>query len=542
MGSETMSEKPGVVAEAFRLCAIPHWFNEEILAWLRGEGHQPSGRSREILARLAELAFVDDSSYHDRGYAYHKNVRNQVLRRWRENVECFRESSGTAAAYYAYKLQEGASSEEQRAYWEREEMYHLLVADERRGIDLFISLIDKAGQSCRLSTFDLLLHLAREQAADLSAGDRLWIQFYEGKLALLSGDWEEALKIWEALERERAQLSEALEKKLTAHLSFLYKDRGKWDKAVACLQRSLDTLRLAGDKCGMADIFNSLGFLYKDKDRWKKASRYFKRSLDILKLADDKRGMADTFNNLGLLYKDMGKWKKADRYFRRGLKVLEKTGDERGMTGVLNSLGFLYKDMGKWKKADRYFQRGLKVLEKTGDEHGMADTFNCLGFLYTDQKKWEKADEYYRRGLEILEKIGDERGMVDTFNNMGALYRYEEKWEKADKYYHRGLEILEKIGDERGMATIFNNLGLLYTDQKEWEKAEGYFQRSLNILERVGDEMNVATAMFNTALLHEDMAVELLEKVVGICDRVGHPDLRIRRSRETLEKLKKKAG
>ena len=34
------SEKPDL-AEAIRLCAIPHWFNKEILAWLRGEGSKP---------------------------------------------------------------------------------------------------------------------------------------------------------------------------------------------------------------------------------------------------------------------------------------------------------------------------------------------------------------------------------------------------------------------------------------------------------------------------------------------------------------------
>ena len=68
----------------------------------------------------------------------------------------------------------------------------------------------------------------------------------------------------------------------------------------------------------------------------------------------------------------------------------------------------------------------------------------------------------------------------------------------------------------------------------------------MRIVEKVGDEMNGATTMYELALLYEDMeeydeAVELLEKVIKICDRVGHPDLRIRRSREILERIKEKA-
>ena len=69
----------------------------------------------------------------------------------------------------------------------------------------------------------------------------------------------------------------------------------------------------------------------------------------------------------------------------------------------------------------------------------------------------------------------------------------------------------------------------------------------MKIVEKVGDEMNAATTMYNIALLYEDMqlhdaAIELLEKVVAISERVGHPDLRIRRSRELLEKVRERRG
>jgi ATP/maltotriose-dependent transcriptional regulator MalT len=91
---EIMARADPDVAEAIRFCAIPHWFNEEILAWLRGEEREPSQRTREILAALTELTFV--GPYHDRGYAYHENVRDLLLHRWRQekNAERFQELSG----------------------------------------------------------------------------------------------------------------------------------------------------------------------------------------------------------------------------------------------------------------------------------------------------------------------------------------------------------------------------------------------------------------------------------------------------------------
>ena len=189
------------IAESIYSSAIPHWFNDEILSWLRGEKDGPSARTTEILSELAGLTFV--SPYPGRGYVYNENIRKLLLGRWqKQRVAEFQKLSGIAAAYYADKLQMMELSEGQRAELEREEMYHLLVADEGYGIGLFINLLERASLLYQLSTFDLLLNLAREQSPYLSASNRHWISFFEGKRALLSGDWEQARKVWGKLKRK----------------------------------------------------------------------------------------------------------------------------------------------------------------------------------------------------------------------------------------------------------------------------------------------------------------------------------------------------
>jgi tetratricopeptide (TPR) repeat protein len=536
---ELIARAASDVAEAIRLCAIPHWFDAEILAWLRGEGREPSERTMEILAELTKLTFV--APYHGRGYAYHKSVRDLVLRRWRkEQAGRFREVSGAAVAYCAEKQQSAELPERQRAGWQREEMYHLLAADEERGIALFIDLLDHTSRVYLLGTFDLLLGMADEQAANLSVGNRLWPRFFRGQRALLSDEWPEALEIWEALGREQEQMSLDLKKRLASNLCFLYKDRGEWDKAVECLQRVLRIIEQAGDEPGMAVIYNNLGFLYKDKGQWEKADECFRRGVEILEKGSDAVGTADMVNNLGFLYKDRGQWEEAERYFRRGLAILEKAGDERGMAIVLRNLGFLYKDKGEWEKAEEHLERSLDILESVGDELERVSTLNSLGFLYTDKKEWEKADQCFKRSLRILRRAGDEQKMADVLNYLGSLYRDKEEWEKANACLQRSRKIFARLGCELDVAGVFNNLGLLYKCKGEGEKAARYFQRSLKIWERVGDKMNAATTMYHLALLRHDQTSALLESVVEICERAGHPDLAILRgSREMLDEIKK---
>jgi tetratricopeptide (TPR) repeat protein len=547
MEGETMNNKSDMVNNAVLLCTIPHWFDEKILAQLYSKTQEPSKRTHSIMIKLAEYVFIKHNA--DGKYTFDKNVRSERLSHWRERSKLFhrfQKLSGMLAAYYADKLQKDAPSEKQRAEWEREEMYHLLVADEGRGIGLFINLINRASQLYKLSTFDLLLNLANEQAINISAINRYWIRFYEGELAWLCGDWKKSLSIWEALEEERELMSPDLAKTLANHLSFLYKDKGDWDRAIGCFKHSMKILEKADDQQGIAATFNNLGFLYKDKDQWEEADKYFKLSLEILKRENNKLGMAEIFNNQGLLYKDKGDWVTASKYFNKSLKIMKSIADQQGIAATLNNLGFLYKDWKKWEEADKYFRQNLKLMQKNGDELGMAAAFKNLGFLYTDRKKWKAASDCFQDSLEILEKVGDLREVANTYSYLGFLYRDKKNYEKADMYFQRGLEILNDMGDEHGAATVLNNLGLLYKHKGDAHQAIDYFQRSLNILEKVGDEMNAATALYHLALLYETMeryseSMETLMKVINICDRVGHPDLVVRRSRELLENIKKKA-
>jgi tetratricopeptide (TPR) repeat protein len=462
---ELMARAEPDVAEAIRCCAIPHWFDEEILAWLRGEGREPSQRTREILASLTELTFV--GPYHDRGYAYHENVRNLLLHRWRqENAERFQELSGVAAAYYADKLEVEELSEEQRAEWQREEMYHLLVADEEQGFDLFEELFIRARQFYQLSTCDLLLDLAEEQEGDLSPDNQLWLRFYRGQVAHASALWGRALEMWEALEEE--DLPEDLEGTLANDLGLLYQDKGEWDKAID----------------------------------------YYQRSLAICEKVGDEHGMASTFNNLGEVYRVKGEWEKAIEYYQRSLEIKEKVGDEHGMATTLNNLGLVYDDKGEWDKAIEYYQRSLEIKEKVGDEHGMAPTFNNLGSVYQDKGEGGKAIEYYQRSLAICEKVGDQYLTGIILNNLGEVYRVKGEGGKAIEYYQRSLEIREKVGDEHGMAYNLNNIATLCQAQGRLEDAILLFEKSLRIFEGIGDKPSAKAVTKNLDAAKRELEAE----------------------------------
>ena len=398
---EIMARAEPDVAEAIRFCAVPHWFNEEIIAWLRGEGLKPSQRSGEILAALTELTFV--GPYYERGWAYHENVRDLLLRRWRErDDEAFKELSGRAADYFEQRAEAAADAE--RDEWERERMYHLLVADEGQGFELFHNMFGKATRFYWLSTCDHLLRLGGEQQDYLTQEHQLWWQFGRGKLRRDSGEWKEALEIFEGLWKE--DLPSDLESTLA----------------------------------------NDLGSLYQDKGDWERAVEYYERSLAIDEKLGDEHGMAPTLNNLGLVYQDKGERERAIEYYERSLAIWEKVGDEHRMATTFNNLGEVYRIKGEWERAIEYYEKDLAICEKVGDEHGMATTFNNLGSVYQAKGEWDRAIGYYERSLAIVEEVGDKVAAATTMYNVALLYEDMEKYDEAVELLERVVEIDERVG------------------------------------------------------------------------------------------------
>jgi tetratricopeptide (TPR) repeat protein len=429
------------VTEAVRFCAIPHWFNVEIIAWLRSEGLKPSQRSREILAALTELTFV--GPYYERGWAYHENVRDLLLRRWRErDGEEFKELSGRAAEYFGQKAE--AATDEERDEWARELMYHLLTADPEQGVKLFRSMFNRARDFYQLSTCALLLELAKEQEAHLSAEDRLWLRFRQGQLADASAQWLEALSIFEGLWKEELPLS--LEGVLANDLGTLHHDKGEWERAIEYHERSLAVAQKVGDEYAVARTLNNLGSVYQGKGEWERAIESYERSQAILKKVGDEHRMATIFNNLGEIYRVKKEWERAIEYHERSLAILKKVGDEHGTAISYSNLGNVYQGKGEWERAIEYYGRSLAIKEKVGDEHGMAPTLNNLGTVYKDKGEWERAIEYYGRSLAILEKVGDEVGAATTMYNIASLYEDMDRYDEAIELLERVVEIDERLG------------------------------------------------------------------------------------------------
>lgn len=257
---ELMAKLDKDIAEAIGLCAIPHRFNEKILAVLRKET-APSVRTRKILNYLTGLVFVVPKG--KGSWIYHNLIRNLLIKRWRqEDKQRFRELNLKLAAHYADQEEE-----------KQELIYHLLAGEVPQGFELFKKEISDANEHFRYSTTEALLKLFKEPGISPTKEQNLYLRYYEGELCAISGQWNIAQKILIPLNAKK--LPQPLKANVLARLGTVNNRLGDWSQAVKFYKRSLKIAREMTPR-RRAWTHTGLGLIYKWQGKFKQAKTCMK--------------------------------------------------------------------------------------------------------------------------------------------------------------------------------------------------------------------------------------------------------------------------
>jgi tetratricopeptide (TPR) repeat protein len=141
------------------------------------------------------------------------------------------------------------------------------------------------------------------------------------------------------------------------------------------------------------------------------------------------------------------------------------------------------------------------------------------------------AIEAFETSLQIQEQLGETPGRAVTVANIGGIHLRRQSWPEALQCLEQALALYEKAEDAIGMATTLNNLGLVQRRLGDLDGAYQRYARTRDLMKASGDLLRATIPVHNMALIHEEKgeyreALRLMEEVVAIDKRIGHPDLR----------------
>ena len=317
-------------------------------------------------------------------------------------------------------------------------------------------------------------------------------------------------------------------------LGYLYRQAGKMQKALACLNEALPIEKSAASPVGQASALNNLGRVYSDLGQEDKALSYFNQALPIYRSWGMRQGEASTLNNRGRAYNNLGQRDEALKDLNDALAIFHEidahgqpdggagstpsqmhagsgSADFRESAGrsaeasTLDNLGRTYTDMGRGREALTYYEQALPIWREAGEQGGEALTLSGVGRAYADLGQKQRSLESYSRALSIWRAIGNRQGEASTLNDIGRLYRDLGLHQTALDFYNQALPIWREAGNRNGEALALGDIGRAYADLGQPRKALEYAEQALPIFHETGSRRGEAMTLNNMGRDHTDL-------------------------------------
>jgi class 3 adenylate cyclase/predicted ATPase len=191
---------------------------------------------------------------------------------------------------------------------------------------------------------------------------------FEGVAAFYSGDYENALRLFEA----GYQLALSLE-----------------DSYQLCIAQ------------------NNLGIWYQHHGKYEEAMAYHEQSLKLAEESKDIQRMVKTYSNMGLIYLEQSDAEKAYSAFAKSLKLSRENRFMRDESIALGNLGWACLHLERWDEAEELLQKKLDLATQMNDKLEIIQALGNLGNLFYEQEDFAKALEYYERSLALKEVLGN---------------------------------------------------------------------------------------------------------------------------------------
>ncbi len=206
------------------------------------------------------------------------------------------------------------------------------------------------------------------------------------------------------------------------NLSELYRTKGRYDKAIATMDKAL--VQFPND----SSVQVNLSWYYSLSDQHPKAIAAAQKAIEL----DSSNSMGHT--NLCRAYNDMELYQQAITTCNKALELNPGDGESNFY------LGFAHNKLDKSAVAAGYFKKAVDGLLKfTSENPDYSDGFYLLGNAMYASGQQEKAVEAYKKAIELSPRFAKAR------YNLGLVYYVQEKTQLAQEQLNALMEIDSKL-------------------------------------------------------------------------------------------------
>lgn len=243
------------------------------------------------------------------------------------------------------------------------------------------------------------------------------VRYAEGWTLDRSGDWEDAIKRYEAALQAFSAVNVPLHATILMQIGSLYQDQGRFDEAQDAYARALD--HAEGHERAL--VFNNLGGLYALRDQNAEARRHFEEAKNLLEQTDDRYNLAAVLVGLASLARDDGALQDAVNHLARAVVIFRDLGRATAMATAIASLALTYHTAGRLPEADETYRTALGIFVAHKDRGNTARTLANMALTSVAAGNKAQAVGYLEQAVAEYHEIGDRHGETIALENLRKL-------------------------------------------------------------------------------------------------------------------------
>lgn len=226
-----------------------------------------------------------------------------------------------------------------------------------------------------------------------------------------------------------------------------------------------------------------------------------------------------------------------------------------GQTLSLDQMAQIHLQRGELDQARTLFEQSLQLKQEAGDMRGSAASLSNLANICLEQGDADRAEQLLHQSLFLYQHLQDLQGGAYQIVKLGQLAHMRGELDTAMEQYREGLALFERLGAADEVAQVRQMIASLTEEQRssgvvsvtqllqqarqaaaqgDTAAAIAAQEKAIQLLREAKEEPSTLVARsvalyqlagyYSNAGRHND-AVQVLEEVVELTQRTGHPEL-----------------
>lgn len=530
--SDLVEDERAKLREALKVAAVPHWFDETILAGLLDP--PLSGEAPELAMRLRQLSIVE--SFPARGVRG-ANVHEASRRALRRDLQAHAANRMRVISSRAATIFSGADN----VHSQIEALYHTFIVDPDKAAyecaGLYKLWRDNSCEEELLALANALEDILQDQTTTgLLRGNILCdvatIRFYHQPVDLTASQVKEAISHYkESFHQHRRNETEWSLQKAQSLLGDVLRESRDYPAALEAYSAALEISesRAASQpdnlprQFGLAFALERLGDLHHDQRNFVSALKAYESSVGILKrLANARahpkhhsweRKLSASYRRMGDLYRDNGDHERSLKAYRDSLAVIEKLSNrspdylwsQHDLSAIRQKIAYELREQGQIAGALLELRKSRSILEhlverEPKNPHWQRDLSTVLGRiaeLFRENGDLPAALDACRKSLSITGQLVErdrdnsqwQRDLSISYDILGNVLSNKHDFGGALYAYRASLAIQERLSSQDPM-----NL------ERQFEQARACARVAGTLLEAQGGDHQEARRLIDKAL------------------------------------------